>query len=207
MIDFLEKLIKEKLKPPWLPGAQHWEDTLAPKPADGGKPRSIVVQFLQYRTKEEILRKAWEKEIYINAQRIYFDHDYLAAILNRRKEYNEAKQILRENKIRFQTPYPFKLRVFYEDGTRVYQTAHEATKDMRDRGFVVRMVPPQQNLKELLESESRHVAGRRGTDLHESSGGLAATVSKLQAFSRIPPHRREMVKVILFFVAVFVFSL
>ncbi|XDV19595.1 hypothetical protein PO909_025041 [Leuciscus waleckii] len=135
---FLEKFLREKLN---LPDSlelniERAHRALAPKPADGEKPRSIVAQFLQYRTKEEILRKAWEKKgIYVNTQRIYFDHDYPTAILNRRKEYNEAKRILREKKIRFQTPYPFKLRVFYEDETRVYHTAHEATKDMHDRGF------------------------------------------------------------------------
>lgn len=37
--------------------------------------------------------------------RIYFDHDYPTAVLNKRKEYNEVKRALKEKKIRFQTPY------------------------------------------------------------------------------------------------------
>lgn len=128
---FVEKLLREKLN---IPASlelsiERAHRTLAPKPTDAGKPRSIVVKFLHYRVKEQILRKAWEqKEVHVNNQRIYFDHDYPKAILNSCKEYNEAKRVLREKKIRFQTPYPSKLRVFYEDGTRLYQTANEAMK-------------------------------------------------------------------------------
>lgn len=133
MIVFVEKLLREKLN---IPDSLelHIETAhraLAPKPTGGAKTRSIVVKFMQYRTKEEILRKPWEKkQINVNTQRIYFDHDYPTAILNSRKEYNDAKRVLREKRIQFQTPYPAKLRVFYEDGTRLYQTANEVTKDM-----------------------------------------------------------------------------
>lgn len=135
METFVEKFLKETLEIPESTELQieRAHRALAPKPAATDKPRSIVVKFLLFRTKEIILRKAWEKkEIYINNQRIYFDHDYPLAILNNRKEYNEAKRVLREKKIRFQTPYPARLRVFYEDGMRLYQTASEATKDMRE---------------------------------------------------------------------------
>lgn len=168
---FLEKFLREKLN---LPDSlelniERAHRALVPKPAEGEKHRSIVAQFLQYRTKEEILRKAWEKKgIYVNTQRIYFDRDYPTAILNRRKEYNEAKRILREKKIQFQTPYPFKLCVFYEDETRVYHTAHEATKDMHDWGFAVHVLPPQQDPMELLDAEPWQVAGRRENDLRGS---------------------------------------
>ncbi len=103
-----------------------------------GKPRSI--KFNRYKTKGEVWCKAWEKkEILLNNQRIYFDHDYLATVLSKQKEYNEAKRMLKEKRICFQTPYPARLHVFYEDGMRLYHTASKATKDMKDRGFPVKV--------------------------------------------------------------------
>lgn len=42
----------------------------------------------------------------------------------------EAKKVLKEKQIKFQTPYPAKMRIFYDDGTQLFQNAVEATKDM-----------------------------------------------------------------------------
>jgi len=144
MLDFVEKLLREKLDIPATTELhiERAHRALAPKPPADGKPRSIVIKFLRYRVKEEILRKAWEKkEIWMNNQRFFFDHDYPTAILSKRKEYIEAKRVLKEKKIRFQTPYPARLRVFYEDGTRIYNTVSDATKDMKERGLPVTVIP------------------------------------------------------------------
>jgi len=70
------------------------DKTLAPRPAGDqeDKPRSIIVKFLRYRTKEEILRKALgKKKLLLNGRLIYFDQDYPPAVLQKRKEYAEAK--------------------------------------------------------------------------------------------------------------------
>ncbi|CAI5697253.1 unnamed protein product [Oreochromis niloticus] len=145
MINFVEKLIRENLDIP-LGTELHIERAhrvLTSKPTTSERPRSIVIKFHHYKTKEDILRKAWIKDIMIKNRRIYFDHDYPTAILNKRKEYNEVKRVLKEKKIHFQTPYPARLRVFYEEGTRLYHSAEEATKDLKDRGFPVRVTPPQ----------------------------------------------------------------
>lgn len=70
------------------------------------------------------------------------DHDYPPAILKKRAEYTQAKKVLKEKKIKFQTPYPAKMRVLYEDGVRLYQSAAEATADMSSRGFPVTVISP-----------------------------------------------------------------
>ncbi|KAK7939994.1 hypothetical protein WMY93_003320 [Mugilogobius chulae] len=70
--------------------------------------------------------------------------------MKRRKEYTEAKRVLKEKSVRFQTPFPAKLRVFYEGETRTYSTAAEATKDMVTRGFQVRIVRPADDPLEKL---------------------------------------------------------
>lgn len=60
--------------------------------------------------------------------RFFVDHDYPIEVLKKRNEYREAKKILREKRIKFQTPYPYKMRVFYDNGTRLYKDAAEATR-------------------------------------------------------------------------------
>lgn len=75
MITFVEKLLREKLDFPPTTDLQieRAHRALAPKPTAPAKPRSIVIKFHRYKTKEEVLRKAWEKrEILLNNQRIFF---------------------------------------------------------------------------------------------------------------------------------------
>lgn len=151
---------------------------LAPKPGVNTRPTSITVKFLRYKMKEEVIRKAWmKKDIFVGQQKIYFDHDYPPAVLQKRKEYTEVKKVLKENKIRFQTPYPARLRVFNEDGTHIYHTAEEAYLDMEKRGFNVEKTSLTESLMEQLESMSwetvsqRKTRGKkapRSTDIRES---------------------------------------
>ncbi|CAI5682669.1 unnamed protein product [Oreochromis niloticus] len=181
MISFVEKLIRENLDIP--PGTEvHIERAhraLAPKPASSERPRSIVIKFHHYKTKEDILSKAWiKKDIVIKNLRIYFDHDYPTAVLNKRKEYNEVKWALKENKILCQTPYPARLRVFYEEGTRFYHSAEEATKDLKDCGFPVKVIPPPVDPMEQLTQQAWGIAGEKETTRPRA----AAIRDKLQVY-------------------------
>lgn len=189
MITFVDKLLRDKLdiQPTNELYIERAHRALAPKPTTAAKPRSIVIKFHRYKTKEEVLRKAWEKkEILLNGQRIYFDHDYPAAILNKRKEYNEVKRVLKEKRIRFQTPYPARLRVFYDEGTQLYHTISEATTDMKERGFPVKVVPPPEDPAGLLKQQAWHTAGAG----REHDGGLSSRKTtvrdKLQVYRRQP---------------------
>lgn len=186
MTDYIEQLLRDTLDFP--PAAElHVERAhraLAPKPGVNARPRSIVVKFLRYKMKEEVIRKAWmKKDIFVGQQKIYFDHDYPPAVLQKRKEYTEVKKALKEKKIRFQTPYPARLRVFYEDGTHIYNTADEAYMDLKKRGFNVEKTSLTESLAEQLERTSwetvsqRKTRGRkapRSTDIRE----------RLQAYRR-----------------------
>ena len=121
---FLENLLKESLGFP--PGTElkieRAHRAPVPKPTDPqAKPRSIIAKFASYRVKEEVIRKPWQKREVFHNTRFYVDHDYPSAVLKRRVVYTEAKKILKERKIKFQTPYPARLRVFYNDGTRLYR--------------------------------------------------------------------------------------
>lgn len=79
------------------------------------------------------MQTAWRKKGFVWQERkVNIDHDYAPEVLRNRKEYNEAKKLLKENMIKLQTPFPAKLRVFFPDAIRVYNTAEEATKDLAD---------------------------------------------------------------------------
>ncbi|KAL7872495.1 hypothetical protein SRHO_G00074780 [Serrasalmus rhombeus] len=124
--------------------------------------------------REEILRKAWgKKRVLWNGRPIYLDQDYRPAILQKRREYSEAKRVLKERGVRYQTPFPAKLRVFYEDGTPLYHTAEEATTDMKDRGFPVKVTTSRESLAEQLSRSTWTTVGelrkRRQTEERESN--------------------------------------
>uniref|UniRef100_A0A3Q3D174 L1 transposable element RRM domain-containing protein n=1 Tax=Haplochromis burtoni TaxID=8153 RepID=A0A3Q3D174_HAPBU len=122
---FVEKVLTECLD---LPSIERSHRALGAVRNREGTPRSILICFARFDTKEEVLRKAWAKRtVLLNGQRIYFDQDYAPAILRKRKDYAEAKRDLKQQNIRFQMPYPAKLRVFYQEGTGLYSTAEEAT--------------------------------------------------------------------------------
>lgn len=195
MMDFVEKLLRNTLE---IPASvrldiERAHRALAPRPAGDrkDKPRSIIVKFLRYKTKEEILRKAWgKKKVFFNGRLIFFDQDYPPAILQKRKEYAEAKRVLKQRNIRFHTPFPAKLRVFYEDGTQLYQTAEEATTDMKDRGLPVSVITPRVSLAEQLSRTAWEIVGgpsRRGTgEVREKN-----IREKLQVFRRQDPHSSD----------------
>lgn len=84
-----------------------------PKPAENAPPPSIVVRFLKYSTKEKIIGAAWKKIICVDGKRIFFDHDYAAAVKDKRREYIPVKRILKEKGIRFHTPMT-KMRIFLD---------------------------------------------------------------------------------------------
>lgn len=107
---------------------------LAQKPSPEATPRSIVVNFLQFEVKETILKLAWKKKVRIDNKQIFFDYDYAYEVMERRRAYGGIKKALKEKGIRFQTPFT-KIRIHWSTGLRTYEDAHEATSEMRKRGF------------------------------------------------------------------------
>lgn len=166
MIVFVENLLKEKLE---LPPATDLKidrahRALGPKPPAESHPRSIVVKFSNSTIKEEILQQVWRKKGFLyKEKKIYVDHDYAPETLRKRREYTEAKKVLRENKLRFQTPFPARMRVFYEGETCLYNSAQEATKDMVRRGLPVTIYKPPTScadrVKNLMWRKSRSSGG------------------------------------------------
>ena len=133
VVTFLEELIRESLVLPegTVLGIMRAHRALVPKPRDPeAPPRSIVANFLQFDTKELVLRTAWASEVKVDGRRIGFDHDYPPEIVKMRKEYIPLKKILKEAEISFSSPFT-KLRVRWPEGTKTYTNVEEASRDVK----------------------------------------------------------------------------
>lgn len=186
MIAFIERLLKEnlELEPSLDLCIERAHRAGVAKPPEDATPRSIVVKLLSYRNKEEIIKAAWQRKGFMfEGRKIIIDHDYAPEVLKQRKEYAEAKRVLKEKKIRFQTPFPAKLQVFYDGGTKVYNTATEATKDMAARGYEVTIVKPAEDVFEKV----RRLTWREGRAPRSQAEERPGYKQKLNIFRRSPP--------------------
>lgn len=73
---------------------------------------------------------------------ITFAHDLPTEVNNKLKEYKNIKKALKDKQVRFQTPYPAKMRIHWENGPRLYNNATEAAEDMRKRGYSLDPMQP-----------------------------------------------------------------
>lgn len=137
--DFIEKFIQTQLS---LPNNTlniqrcHW--SLGVKPPPGANPRSVLVYFQEFKTKELVLRSAWKmKQILYEGKRVFFEQDYPTEIVRKRKEYITIRKTLKDKGLRFQTLYPAKLRVFFDTGPIVYSSASQAREELQKRGIII----------------------------------------------------------------------
>lgn len=145
MMDFVISLLKSELviTSELDLKIQRCHRALAARPPREAPPRSIIINFQEYKTKETILSLAWKKkEVFYKGTRVYFDHDYPTEIVKKRREYAGIRRVLKEKGVRFQTPPPAKLKVFLDGGPRIYNDAREAADDLRKRGFPIDQKEP-----------------------------------------------------------------
>lgn len=136
---YVERLLKTELQLPEETELhiQRAHRALTRKPSPNAPPRSIIVNFLKFETKEMILKTAWKKKIgKVGNKQIFFDHDYPAEVVQKRRSYVAIKKVLKGKKIRFQTPLT-KIRILWSDGVKTYDSAGEAARAMRERGYTV----------------------------------------------------------------------
>ena len=143
--EFMTELIKgefDSLREVDL-GMQRCHRALGPIPGLGATPRSIVMFFQDFRIKEKVLAEAWTKgrKVMYGGKRLYFDHDYPAETLEKRKKYAPIRKCLSENKIKFSTPPPAKMKVFFKEGTETYTSAEEAREKLTAKGFTIEEPP------------------------------------------------------------------
>ena len=186
---FVEKLLRSKLQLPETLELkiQRAHRSKPQRPPPDKAPRSIVVNFLEFTTKELVLKQAWEQskkeKIQLGDNILYFDHDYSPEVLKKRKAYSWIKKALKTDGIRFQTPFT-RMKIHWEDGVKTYNSATEAGDDLRKRGFSMEEAPPageegdlSLRLRKLL-GDWQKVPGRRAAEAAER------TKDKLQSFQR-----------------------
>lgn len=78
---FVQDLLRRELHPPgdFNLQIQRAHRSLAQKPA--AQPRPIIVNFLEFTTKERVLREVWRKKLQLGRKVRSFDHDYVTAIV------------------------------------------------------------------------------------------------------------------------------
>lgn len=122
MIQFVEKLPRENLDTDNEKNMviERAHRALIPKPPPGAQPRSILMKFLNYRMKEEVVRQAWQKKSYTwDNYKISIDRDYALRILARRRDCMEVRNGLKDKNL-----YPAHLSILYEDETKIYETKY-----------------------------------------------------------------------------------
>lgn len=184
---FIEGLLRRELPLPQDLDLKIQRAHRAPafKPRPEAPPRPIIINFQEFTTKELVLKEAWKKgKIQLSNRTLFFDHDYAAEIVKRRKEYGEIKKVLKGKGIRFQTPYT-SMRIHWSTGVRTYSSAAEVMRELKNRGFPVeepaRTEKPccgAERLRELLGWQQ--VPGRR----ERGSAAAQRARDKLQEFQR-----------------------
>ena len=165
---------------------QRCHRALGPIPGLGATPRSIVMFFQDFRIKEKVLAEAWKKgkEVRYGGKRLYFDHDYPAETLEKRKEYAPIRKCLSENKIKFSTPPPAKMKVFFGEGTETYKSAEEAREKLTAKGFTIDELPTARKRAAPATGTQRNAWQRAGKDKDEDMKRKQRFREKLKVFRR-----------------------
>ncbi|RXN12027.1 GTPase IMAP family member 7-like protein [Labeo rohita] len=123
-VRFFEKWIPDYLQVDTKAGKLKLERahrSLAPKPAQGGRPRPVIIRFHNFQDKQRVMTAA-TKLFTLNskqtsssrdadAPKISFFNDYSAAVVQKRRAFNEVKTRLRELQMEYALLYPATLSV------------------------------------------------------------------------------------------------
>lgn len=109
--------------------------------------RPIIAAFLNYDFKKTVLQAAWsKKEIKLQEQRIFLDHDFTYQTRQQRSLYKPIREQLKALDIKTHIVAPAKLKVFNSDGTTTtFPNPTVAAKELEKRGLY----------KEALEKSRR----------------------------------------------------
>ena len=196
--DFVNKLLHKELKLSEHTDLeiQRCHRATVQKPPDGANPRSIVVNFLQYETKEKVLKEAWQTDIKLEGKKLGFDHDYPVEVLAKRKEYAELKPVLKKHGVGFSTPFT-RMKIRWGTGTRVYDSALEAARDMKKRGLDVHVREPETTMEDRIRAAAASQwqrAGRRedpGTDEGNDGQAVLSPENRAKALRRAKERLHE----------------
>lgn len=113
------------------------------RPADGQPPRLVMIRFLRSSARDKVLRAAREKGgATWNGCNISLFPDKTKELAERRKTFITAKQLLRDNNVRFRLAFPASLQFTWKGKNKKFDTATEAVKFIerereREKGSII----------------------------------------------------------------------
>ncbi len=152
-------------------------------PADA-QPRSIVVKFPSFTTKEQILRQGWQMRGFSwQGKQISFDNDYTPQVLQMRREYTEIRKVLKDRDI-FKTLYPLvwrcSMRIEWRYTTLLRKCRKRSQREDSRCSPSATQTPSWTRFRECL---GREVAGARADAIPKREEGPTFK-QKLQSFRR-----------------------
>ncbi|KAF3854204.1 hypothetical protein F7725_022259 [Dissostichus mawsoni] len=65
---------------------------LALNPQPDKFPRAIIVNFLRFEVKENVIKTAWRTVMEVEGRRVTFDHDYSSEVAAKRRKYAGSRE-------------------------------------------------------------------------------------------------------------------
>lgn len=102
---------------------------------DNVKPRVIMVRFLSLQDREKVLRLAREKQqLVYNGERIHIFPDFSAAVINKRREFDDIKKQLKQRKLDYHMTFPAILVVDINGKPVQFKTPNAALQFLQEIG-------------------------------------------------------------------------
>ncbi|KAK1900600.1 LINE-1 retrotransposable element ORF1 protein [Dissostichus eleginoides] len=135
--EFISQLLTDLLSLEQKPLIDRCHRSLRQRPSDGQPPRPFILRLHYYHAVEDILRKAaGSGNLIYQGKRIQLFPDYPPTVVNRRREFTPAREILRNKPgVRYGLLYPARLIVTHGDQQQHSFTDPKAALDYARRHF------------------------------------------------------------------------
>lgn len=91
-----------------------------PKPPEGSRPRMMIARVHLTQDKEKILRLGNQRSLEYEGNRILIFPDYSAEVMEQRRRFREALQLLRGKEIRYSLRFPARLHIDQEGQVKTF---------------------------------------------------------------------------------------
>ncbi|RXN18146.1 LINE-1 type transposase domain-containing 1 [Labeo rohita] len=138
MVSFFMELFGDELSQ--TPEIERAHRSLAPKPRSGVPPRPMIVRFLRFQMREEILRLSREHgELHYKESKILIFPDFSAELKKRRDQFKSVKADLHGADVKFRMLYPCRPLISFNGESRSFATPNAASK------FLTTVIKPKQS--------------------------------------------------------------
>lgn len=138
MASFFAELFGDKL--PQTPEIERAHRSLAPKPRFGAPPRPMIVRFLRFQTREDILRLSREHgELRYKESKILIFPDFSVELKKRRDQFKSVKAELHGAGVKFRMLYPCRLLLYFNG------ESHSFDRPDAVSSFLATVVKPKQS--------------------------------------------------------------